>query len=276
MQPVGPIYTLDLFPEMQTQLLHVLSSLTPDEWASATACDGWSVKDIAAHIVADDLGVLSRGRDKHRASFIDSESLDELIAAINAQNEAWVSATRRLSPQIICDLLWMSGEQLYEYFCTLDPHAIGDPVSWAGPERAPVWFDIAREYTERWLHTAQICEATGRPLFDEPRLFTPLLDTFVRALPYTYRGIDAPDGTHVRLEITGAAGGTWSLVRDNGRWVLCTGVERAPDASVTLAQDAAWRLFTKGMTPAAALELAASEGDAALADRALGMVSILA
>jgi hypothetical protein len=229
-----------------------------------------------AHRGTDDLSVVSRGRDGHRWWLIDAESLAELIAAINAQNEAWVSATRRLSPQIICDLLWMSGEQFYEYFCTLDPHAIGGPVSWAGPEPAPVWFDIAREYTERWLHAAQICEATGRPLFDEPRLFAPLLDTFVRALPYTYRDISAPDGTHVRFAISGAAGGTWWLLRNGGRWVLCTGVERAPDASVTLPQDAAWRLFTKGMTPAAARKLAAIEGDAALAERALDMVSILA
>ena len=32
------------------------------------------------------------------------------------------------------------------------------------------------------------------------------LDTFVRALPFTYRDIDAPDGTHVRLEITARSG----------------------------------------------------------------------
>jgi hypothetical protein len=52
MQPVGPIYTLDLFPEMQTRLVRILSSLTPDGWGAPTVCDGWSVKDIAAHIVA--------------------------------------------------------------------------------------------------------------------------------------------------------------------------------------------------------------------------------
>ena len=276
MQPVGPIYTLDLFPEIHTQLLHILSSLTREEWSAPTACPGWSVKDIAAHMIADDLSVVSRGRDGHRWWSGDMNSLDELIAAINAQNEAWVAATRRLSTHVVCDLLWMSGEQLYDYFCTLDPHAIGGPVNWAGAEPAPVWFDIAREYTERWLHTAQICDATGRPLFDDRRLFAPLLETFVRALPYTYRDSDAPDGTHVRLEISGAAGGAWSLLRDGGRWQLCSDAARAPDASITLPQDAAWRLFTKGMTPDGARKLASIEGDAALAARALEMVSILA
>lgn len=276
MRPLGPIYTVDLFPETQIQLMHLLSSLKPDEWAAPTVCDGWSVKDIAAHIIADDFGVVSRGRDGHRWWSAGVDSLDELIAAINAQNEAWVSATRRLSPQIICDVLWMSGEQLYEYLCTLDPHAIGGPVHWAGPDPAPVWLDIAREYTERWAHQQQIRDATGRPGLRDRRFFASVLDTYVRALPHTYRDTAAPEGTHIRLVIEGEAGGTWSLVRNAPRWSLYTDVERAADASVTLDQDTAWRLFTKGITPAAAREQASLEGDPSLVAQVLETVSILA
>jgi hypothetical protein len=41
--------------------------------------------------------------------------------------------------------------------------AMGEPVTWAGPEPAPIWLDIAREYTERWLHQAQVRDATRNP-----------------------------------------------------------------------------------------------------------------
>jgi hypothetical protein len=92
-------------------------------------------------------------------------------------------------------------------------------VTWAGPEPAPVWLDVAREYTERWHHHQQIRDALGRPALTAPRLFAPVLDTLVRALPHTFRDVQAPDGTHVKLTITGDAGGVWSLVRDE-RWSL--------------------------------------------------------
>jgi uncharacterized protein (TIGR03083 family) len=283
MQPLGPIYTLDLFPEMQSQLLHLLSTLTPSEWAAPTACDGWSVKDIAAHMIADDLGVVSRGRDGHSGlDWFDASSYGSLVASINRQNDEWVRAMRRLSTELICELLWMSGEQLFEYFCALDPHAIGGAVSWAGPDPAPVWLDIAREYTEGWAHQQQIrdtveglrADGSAAGLRDR-RFFAPVLDAYARALPHTFRDTNAPDGTHVRLVIDGDAGGSWSLVRGGGSWALWAGVEAAPAASVTMDQDVARRLFTKGMAPAAARERASLAGDAALAARVLETVAIL-
>ena len=57
---------IDLFAPERAALLEVLESLTPDEWERlATACAGWSVQDIAAHLLADNVGRLSRGRDGH-------------------------------------------------------------------------------------------------------------------------------------------------------------------------------------------------------------------
>ena len=88
MEPVGRIDVLDLFDEERAALLELLASLHGDEWGLPTICDGWAVKDIAAHIVADDFGRLARGRDRYRASFIDAKSWDELVAGINARERA--------------------------------------------------------------------------------------------------------------------------------------------------------------------------------------------
>jgi hypothetical protein len=119
-------------------------------------------------------------------------------------------------------------------------------------------------------------------------LFAPVLDTFVRALPHTYRHTDAPPGTHVRLTITGDAGNTWSLIREIpptrvGQatttaipWTLYTRVETPAAATVTLDQETAWRLFTRGVEPATARERAQIDGDAKLGEVALHTVSIIA
>ncbi len=50
---------LDLLPEERAALLDLLAGLTDDEWARPTACAGWSVKDVALHILGGDLGNLA-------------------------------------------------------------------------------------------------------------------------------------------------------------------------------------------------------------------------
>jgi uncharacterized protein (TIGR03083 family) len=271
-----PVHTIDLFAPERDALVALLEALAPHEWDAPTVCAGWSVKDIASHILADDFGNIARGRDGYRGGWFDAPSWDALLDYINRQNEAWVDATRRLSPRLICELLRFSGERFVETMRARDLEAIGDPVSWAGPEPAPVWLDVAREYTERWLHQQQIRDAVDRPGLKDRTMFGPVLDTFARALPYTYRDVAAPDGTHVRLVIDGEAGGAWSLARDAGAWALVSDAKTPPAASVTLDQETAWRLFTKGMTPASARQRATIEGDHALGSVALNMVSIIA
>ncbi len=280
MKPLEPVLVTHLFPEERASLLAVLRSLDAGQWERPTACEGWSVGDVARHLVADDLGRLSRERDDYtRHGFTASSPAafeGELLEFINAANEAWVEASRRLSPAIVIDLLEWSGRETQSHFESLDPHAIGDPVTWAGPEPAPKWLDVAREYTERWHHGAQIREGAGVPLLTEPRLFAPVLATFVRGLPHAFCATEADDGTHLRLRITGEAGGEWSLVRSDGRWSLVQPLAVDADAAVEIGEDAAWRLFTKGLTPQAAKGSARLEGDGRLAEQVLRTVSIIA
>jgi uncharacterized protein (TIGR03083 family) len=280
MKPPEPVLVTHLFPEERAALLGVLRSLDAEQWERPTACAGWSVGDIARHLVADDLGRLSRERDAYTAHSFTASSPEEfeseLLTFIDAANEAWVAAARRLSPAIVIDLLEWSGRETQAYFESLDLQAIGDAVTWAGPEPAPKWLDIAREYTERWHHQAQIREGAGLPLLSDSRLFAPVLAAFVLGVPHAFRETEAEEGTHVRLRITGDAGGEWSLVRSDGRWALVQPLDADAAATVEIGQDAAWRTFTKGLTPQEAKESARIEGDGRLAEQVLRTVSIIA
>jgi len=280
LRELAPVLVLDLFPGERAALLELLASLSEEEWGRPTVCAGWSAKDIALHLLGDDIGRLSRGRDAFSAaaftSFDGGTFEAELLAFINRQNEVWVEAARRLSPRLLIDLLRWSGEETQRYFESLDLYALGEPVSWAGPQPAPVWLDVAREYTERWLHQQQIRDAVGRPGLKERRPFAPVLATFVRALPHTFRDVAAPEGAHVRLTITGDAGGAWSLVRGEGGWGLCARGGGEPDVAVALGQETAWRLFTKGISGDEALAATTIEGHRALGLKVLDTVSIIA
>jgi uncharacterized protein (TIGR03083 family) len=275
LRPPDPVLIdAELFRAERAALLRLLDDLPADAWQQPTACAGWSVQDVAAHLLADDLGRLARQRDGyHGWGPLPGEPL---AVFIDRQNAEWVQAMRRLSPRIVCTLLRQSGEATAAYFATLDPFALGGAVAWAGPEPAPRWLDLAREYTERWHHQQHIRDAVGHPGLMEPRFLAPVLATFARAFPQTFRAIDAPAGTTVQISISGDSGGEWAVVRDDDRWRLLTGIAPTPAAHVTLDQAIAWRLFTKGMTAADAAQAAKIEGDQHLGRTVLDAVAIIA
>jgi hypothetical protein len=195
---------------------------------------------------------------------------------VNNWNEAWVQAVRRISPRVLHDLLAFTGGQVCDYFRSLDPSAVGGPVSWAGPDPAPVWLDLAREYTERWHHQQHIRDAVGKPGLKAPRFFRPLLDTFVRALPHSFRDTGAEDGTLLVLTVTGPSGGQWGLLREGGQWALYRDVALEPSVEVCVAEEVAWRLFTKGLDRAEAEQNIKVAGDQRLGAKMLDVVSIIA
>lgn len=275
-QKPPPIHTIHLFPELLAHLLHLLQALPEPAWARPTACPGWTVKDVAAHLLGGDVGILSRRRDAYTPPGPEIAGWDELVALINHLNDEWVGATRRLSPRLLVDLLRLTGEQVGAYFRTLDLAATGDPVSWAGPEPAPVWLDVAREYTERWLHQQHIRAAVGRPGLTGPRYLAPVLATFVHALPRAYRDVAAPPGTAVQVEIGGPAGNTWTVLREASSWTLYAGQAGSPATVVRLPPGVAWRLFTRGMAPDAARARIEIAGDRLLAHNLLDAVAIIA
>jgi uncharacterized protein (TIGR03083 family) len=274
MQPPQPVITVALFPEERERLVDLLTTLTPEQWDKPTICPGWSVKDIAAHLLGDDLGKLSRQRDGYFATA--PAPGEDIIALVNRINGEWVQATRRLSPRLLCELLEMSGRSLFPIFAGMDLFALGEAVSWVGPDPAPVWLDIAREYTERWLHQQQIRDALGVAGLTEPHFFAPVLATFVWALPKTYAAVDKPDGTRIQVQITGASGGIWTVVREGEKWALYEGSATQPTSTVTMDQDVAWRLFTKGIAPDIAEQSVQIDGDYQLGRIALSTVSIIA
>lgn len=274
MKPVAPIFVNELFEPLLDRLLSMLRQLSEDEWRSDTPCAGWTVKDIVLHLLGDEIGKLSRGRDKEISYELPAGA--NFIERINNHNRLWLEATRRMSPRLACELLDKIGREVIQYFKSLDLMEMNGSVSWAGSDPAPVWFDVAREYTERWHHQQHIREALQRPGLTEATFLAPVLDTFVRALPYTYRSVEAPEQTVVELVVVGDAGRSWSLLRQEARWSLFTETPFAAAAIVKIDQEAAWRLFTRGIEKEQARAASHIQGDEELASHIFDAVSIIA
>jgi uncharacterized protein (TIGR03083 family) len=273
--PPEPVLVSEFFPEMRAELLGILESLTDDDWNRPTACEGWSVRDVAQHILADDIGLLSGLRD-HDGQYGQFDRWEDLVVFINARNDLWVRATRRLSRRVLMTLLAFTAQQWHEFIITLDPHKMAGPIGWTGNDSDPMWLHLARELTEYWMHHQHICEAVGKTSLKGERFVNPVLSTFAQALPHTYRNTQAPVDTLVKFIITGEGGRSWFIVREATTWKLYSATGLTPTSIVSIDTDTAWRMFTRGLDREVVRQRATIEGDPALGEIALSAVAIIA
>jgi uncharacterized protein (TIGR03083 family) len=276
--PLQPVFLAELFPALHGQLMSLLRGLEAVDWDRPTACLLWSVKDIAAHLLDGSLRRLSLGRDGPKtAPGPAPSSYSDLVAYLNRLNAEWIAAAKRLSPRVLIDLLDHTGPQVHAFFRSLDPYAEAlFAVVWAGQDRSPNWFDIGREYTERWLHQQQIREAVGAPGLNGREWLHPTLDIFVRALPFTYRVMAVEPGQSIEVGITGESGGVWTLLSEQGGWGLYLGTTGNPAARVLLDQETAWKLFSKGLSGQQARRAVRLEGDLRLGEPIFDALAVMA
>ena len=273
-RPMEPVLVGELFPPLHAELIGLLRGLDADAWNRPTLCAAWTVRDIAAHLLDGDLRRLSSHRDRHPLP--PAPPAAGLVELLNRLNAEWVAVARRLSPRVIVDLLEFTGPEIAALFAAADPFEPAHfAVSWAGEERSENWFDIGREYTERWLHQQQIRVAVGAPGLLQRHWLHPVLALFVRSLPHTYREVQREAGASVVLEIQGEAGGTWTLLRAEGGWRLYDGALPSGTAQVRMTADTAWRLFSKALRTDADRAHVAIAGDHALGAVVLGALGVI-
>lgn len=262
MHELSPIATAHLFPAVTRELHRLLAALTDAEWNAAAPNGHWKVRDIAAHLLDGSLRRLSAHRDRYVADDARSqfESYGDLLGYLNRLNADWVAAARRLSPNVLLNLLEDADRQL-------------------GEDESKNWFDIARDYTEKWHHTQQLFETTGRASTILTReLMLPALDTFLRALPHAFRGVEAMEGVTVHAAVRGEFDGDWRIARENGRWSFCPADTGPATASITCAPRTMWKICTTRIVPDAAVrefpELRIA-GNVALGAHVLRIVAVM-
>jgi uncharacterized protein (TIGR03083 family) len=270
----APIFTAHLFAPLEARLIELLRGLDAGDWERPTLASGWTVKDVAGHLLDTSLRKLSACRDGW--TLLGPREGEDLVAFINRLNLEGVGFLARLSPHLLTAIIETASAQYVTYHESLDPFGEATfAVSWAGEGRSLNWFDTAREYTERWHHQQQIRLAVGRPGIETCELYHPVLDCFMRALPFTYRGLDRPPGTLARFFVSGECGGTWFLHRSPDGWQLVSEAAGRPASETTIPESIAWRLFTKGIDRREARAQLHISGDEELGLGVLQMVAIV-
>jgi uncharacterized protein (TIGR03083 family) len=241
---VEPLDLREALREERQDLLELLGSLADAEWLTPTACSGWRVKDLALHLLDDDLGWLSRGRDGDLEGLLPMDvDYRDFVDALNQKNQRWVDASRGLSRRLLVELLAWSGERIEVYHNTLPPTQPAG-VIWAGG-RVPGWLGLGRDFTERWIHQQQIREELSRA-GSHHRHLPIVLSIFAWAFPHQYQP-EVDPGTVVNLDLGTEA--LWHLIRGDHDWELESGLADSPAAAITTDRDSAWRQLTGASTP---------------------------
>src|SRR5690242_20965341 len=123
--------TRPLFSQLRAELGALLDGLADDDWGRPTACPGWPVHGVAAHLLGVELGNVSIRRDQWRLGPRPGEDLDSWL---NGFNQQWVEASRRISPRLLVELINVAALRFEELVVTLDLDAIGGPVQWRSEE----------------------------------------------------------------------------------------------------------------------------------------------
>jgi len=278
MKNLSVIDTRTLFRKNTDELIILLKSLSREQWLSSTCYPEWKVKDIAAHLLQSGLNRLSRQRDGFPTDGpLPPLGFEDILEIVSSGNDHWQEMFSSISPELIISLLELSEYNLCCLFeeLPLNGQAVFS-VAWAGETISENWFDIAREWTERWHHHQQIREAIGAGPLTQPEYLRPVIDTLIRAVPWWYSEIPAEDGTQVHIEITGESGGLWTLLSEDNNWLLKSGFpETGGDAGIRLSQDTAWRFLTRTIGPSEAAGSITFSGNLELAENFLHVKAIM-
>jgi uncharacterized protein (TIGR03083 family) len=274
--PLQPIFTAHLFPKLEAKLVELLRSLAPGEWEAQTLAPKWKVKDVAAHLLDTQVRKLAAARNSYKGENSKTLSPEKLVALINTLNAEGVRRYRDINAAELISRMETASKESAEFHQALDPFARAMfPVSWAGEEESLNWFDTAREFTERWHHQQQLRVAVAKPGIMTREFYFPVLDCFLRALPYAYRGVPAKPGSLAQFNVSGECGGSWYLFQAGSGWKLIASPAGGKICETTIPEESAWRIFTKGIAHQEARAQVQVAGNETVGLHILKMISIV-
>ena len=184
-------------------LISLLRSLEPEEWERATVCDPWTVKDVAAHVLAWAEAVVSPRELTHQfvTSLSERKRFDGVF--LHAQNDVQVRERAALSPAEVLERLeavvprFNRARRVLRYPLRLAPYRDSFSGDW-------ISLGVIAKTTftrDHFMHRLDISDAIGR----EPTAI-PSDATIVADVVREWSGRTDAD---VRLELAGPAGGSY-------------------------------------------------------------------
>ncbi len=266
---IGPMVEL-LGAEWQA-IDQTCAGLDEAQWKRPTCLPGWSVQDQLAHLVGIERMLLGEP-----APEIDVSHLDHIRNDIGRMAEVWIEELRPLS-----------GISVLERFRAVTDARLAALRSMSQEDfDAPSWTPVGKDETygrfmrirhyDSFLHGNDIRDALGLSLRDEPAAVASAWLEVEPSLGYIVgRKAGFPDGTSLRLIVTGSIERTFDIAVTDGRAASVATLDAPPTVSMEAPDWLLLRLTAGRVAPEAFLgaELRL-EGDDELGRRLVGSLAI--
>lgn len=184
----------------------MLSDLDPADWHRIAAYEELTVRELLAHLAAVD-GLVAAGLGLPVEPPVEpgQKPATRTAAVLRFENGRPAEQTRR-SWRAQADAVCRS----------LAAHPSPGTVTVALSRPFPLADALTARAYETWIHREDIAAATGRTTVPPlPEHLHPMADLAARLLPRVIsRRIAPPHDRYVRLRLTGAGGGTWTVPLD--------------------------------------------------------------
>jgi len=235
-----------LVAEQRAALLGVLGHLSAEDWTRPTVCEGWTVKDVAAHLVEGELlfGRLYRGE----------------LGELNLDTQGGVDRWRRVDGETVRYSLWHHGQATQRVIDSRSDESWRRMVSAAGLE-LQLRHALRLHFFELAVHSHDLTSAVGAPAAWGDRAAV-AADYCIRAAPAALAGSGTDRGGSIVVRAGGLPPRT--LTSDDGGWRVLLDEAAAGDAAWETDAETLVLATTRRIDAGEALARSKVDGDAML------------
>jgi uncharacterized protein (TIGR03083 family) len=230
-------------------IVAMADGLSDSQWQEPTPLPGWSVRDVVAHVIGTESMLQGVGTPQ---ADVDVSTLKHVRNDIGVMNERWVRKLRGISLDDLRDKLRTTVAERRTALTDMSDDDWNETTATpAGPDTYGRFMRV--RVFDCWMHEHDIRDALERPA-SEADLAGPAsrlaLDEVAASMGFVVGKLGgAPDGSRVRIELTGPLRRTINVAVD-GRGRVVEDFDAEPTATIEI--DAL--LFTRlagGRTPLA-------------------------
>jgi uncharacterized protein (TIGR03083 family) len=200
--------------ETWQSLAAVSSDLSETEWALATECPGWDVKDQVSHLIGIERALMGEPVPEW-----DGPLGPHVRNDFAATNERWIAVRRpRAGAEVRAEFVEITAARLAALEALSEEEWA--EVGWSPVGEVPYALFMEVRVYDSWVHEQDARRALGRAGGSGNRASAVSLDRVEGAMPFVVgKKAGCPDGTAVRFEIDGpgADARAFTIAVDGGR-----------------------------------------------------------
>ncbi len=255
-------WIIDALDETWNSIDRLVRPQSASAYDAATPCPGWNVRDVLSHLLGFELMLRGLPTPRYEGTWP-----DYVHNPIGELNEAFVQAHRH-EPGI--EVLNQFREVTISSLEAL--RGLSDDewekVGWSPEGERPYHRFQETRVLDSWIHLQDIRDALLQPEDDHGPGEQIVVNRFEAALPYVVgKKVNAPEGTTVRVNLTGRLARTIQLHVHEGRALALGELSESATLEITTPVALYWRRCAGRISAEAFLSASATEvrGDRSLA-----------